>query len=219
MRIVILINVLIIGVLTANSSLDAQIQMGSGMKMDLQMDEETTQIWKDLINRRVAISPVTTSISKSTRKVSLEFYNPSDDTLEMEIKVSNEVPQATKPMNSKNSKTPKSIFSEKETEVASIYKPMDKWITNYPKKLVLAPGEKKTIDVEVSIPESLGDGEYVSWIVAEVAPRKTLLAKAKEKMSNPKLSGSMEELSVTISSSKILYGSDSERAKESKNKE
>lgn len=188
---------LIASLLLTASSLSAQFDFG---KMTVKMDPDSEQMLKDAVSRRVSISPLNTSISKKTKKVSLEFHNPTDDTLEMEIKVSSTVPEMTKTIDSANSKVSKSLLSEKDAEITSIYKPLDKWITKYPKKLTLAPGEKKTIDVDILVPESVKEGEYASWIVAEVAPRKTLLGKIKEQ---------------TVSSSKIVYGGNDDKNKES----
>lgn len=201
MRIIILIIIFIVGISTADTSLSAQIQIGSGMKMKVSVDDEATQLWKDIINRRVRIYPENTTISETTKKVQLEFHNPSNDTIEIDITVSNILPPITKAMNMKIDKPASHRLLEQSDYKLLGYKPLDKLIISYPNKLKLSPGEKKSIDVDVAIPDSIDSGEYVCWIVAEVAPRKTLLAKYNERKGNPK----QVDIPITVSSSKIVF--------------
>ncbi len=184
------------------SSVGAQVKMN----MSTSPDKKTTQLLEDLMNRRVSILPASTTILHNSQTVSLEFHNPTDDTLELEIKISNSVPNTTKRIDSPDAKKGKSFLSEKEPEVTSIYKPLSEWIKNYPKKMILAPGEKKKVDIELAIPGSPSDGEYAAWVVAEVAPRKTLMMKSKEKEKedNSKGTNKLEDY-IAVSSGKLVY--------------
>lgn len=176
------------------------------MNMSTSLDKKTMQLLDDLRNRRVSISPASITILNNSQTVSFEFHNPTDDTLELEIKISNSVPNTTKRIDSPDTKKAKSFLSEKEPEVTSVYKPLSEWIKDYPKKMILAPGEKKKVDIELAIPGSPSDGEYAAWVVAEVAPRKTLImeSKEKEKRYNSKGINKLEDY-IAVSSGKLVY--------------
>ncbi len=190
----------VIAVMVFASSLDAQI----GIKMQAKVDPATEQLAYDLLNRRVSIAPTSILISRDAKSAVFEFSNPTKDTLNMEISISNSTPNMTKRIFPKGSAPKKTMIEENSPDSMSIYKPLSPWLSLPVTSLVLAPGEKRKIDILVSIPDSLIAGEYMAWVIAEVAPRK-VVNKNPDDSTQRSLAKKNDGVLVTVSSGKLTY--------------
>lgn len=127
---------------------------------------------------RLSISPSLVTIDPSTRSATIEFFNETSDTLDAEISVTIDAPLRIRLPNTANSVNGKSSFDgllgaivrddqlgDKQAET----KPENafiQWIAGIPPRLMFLPGEKKIVQVTVTVPADAKPGEYKCWVVS-----------------------------------------------------
>lgn len=166
-------------VLFSAFNLQAQINLGN-MTMTPKVDDETNQLLSDATHRRVTISPAHVPVNSIQKTTTIELHNPTKDTLNITLFLSDTVVglsrfvsvESVTESSDPKVKNRKLIDQNSGDSISSIYRPMSSWIKDLPKSVQLAPGEKKNVSVTVEIPATGISGEYASWIVAEVEPRK-----------------------------------------------
>lgn len=208
-----------------NSGVQKGIMDAIGKAFQKQMDAA--------LARTVKITPQVAELATGAKSVTIDLENPTDDTLTVNLLISSMVPQpfrvasvasqtATDSAKPKTSAKTTSILSDEqeskpESKDDGTYSPMGPWLKGLPKQYVILPKAKVKVVLDVNIPADVAAGEYVTWIAAEVEPKK---APAKPKDEQKQLEavlpgGTPLKLNVVggtpsgglivISSAKIVY--------------
>jgi hypothetical protein len=104
--------------------------------------------------RTVQISPALVLLTPSTKTVALDFLNASDTTLDAEVLL-----EFSSPRTNANGTIVDSISPG--TSPGSL----TTWLSGLPQRVTLAPHEKKSVTLTVTVPPSTADGEYWGRIV------------------------------------------------------
>ncbi len=207
---------LCIALATIPKNIQAQIGLGK-MSMEVSTDDKTKRLFDDAANRRVIMSPEHSIVKKTSNTVTVNFHNPTQDTLIVYLYVSDTTIGVNRFVNSKDKSdsvkkavsNSKLVKNDTTDSITSVYRPMGSWVMDLPKSITLAPGEKKNITFTVDVPETRFSGEYATWIVAEVQPRKeTSATKETSAKSEENMATSSADTVYTISKVKLTYKTD-----------
>lgn len=108
----------------------------------------------------VLVAPQGVAIDHRVRSGSFEVYNPGNDRVEVAVGT-----VFGFPVSDSGGRT--TLFTTEQPD--SLAPSAARWITPYPRRLVLGPGERQTIRLFARPPQELADGEY--WTRVVVAAR------------------------------------------------
>jgi len=120
-----------------------------------QTKPQLTQAAMEMVKQRtVQISPALVLLTPSTKTVALDFVNVSDTTLDAEVAL-----EFSSPRTNANGTIVDSVLAG--TSPGSL----TTWLTGLPQRVTLAPREKKSVSLAVTVPPNTADGEYWGRIV------------------------------------------------------
>lgn len=128
------------------------------------------------MQKRKITSPLSlVRVDPSKGTATIEFFNGTEDTLEGEIKIETSPPGI--PAGAAQTKKASALLSDEDEaggkidSVESKYS-MVSWFKDVPKTIKLNPGEKKSLTLQVTLPESSQGGDYGAWVNVYTQPSK-----------------------------------------------
>jgi len=144
-----------------------EINMQVSAAIQKALQEQFSRIFSHIVR----VTPSLSKVDPNTHAATIEFFNPSEDTISTDISVGMappaagpEAPDSTSGGGGLMAEDASTTPVPKADTVAAAWS-MASWIHGVPSKLTLAPHEKKSVTVQVTVPSDAKAGDYAAWVV------------------------------------------------------
>jgi hypothetical protein len=136
-----------------------------------------TSAFTDVLSRRVRVAPTVVTVDPHARTATLEFINASDDSLSATVTAGVVPPPGFRAsgatqgvtsgghVNDTSSAAGKGAGTGFSVDTIRPEVSLASWIQDLPSSVVLAPHEKKSVTIHLTVPSDLKPGAYAAWIV------------------------------------------------------